>query len=614
MKLARFLAFVPLFLSAAAVHAQDVDVRKLINDAIAAKQAKVVIPPGEHRIVPLNPKDSVHLVFEGAENLEISGEGATLVFTDPEKNGVYFNRCKGLVLRGFKIDYDPLPFTQGTITAVEADAKTYVIKIDDGYLTNPTYFTGSDESFTGGRMAAYLFDGQSGKWKTDSFDMYPAKFELVEPLTVRLSFASADSFNRNNGAVGDRIVVSRRSSSAIRMNFCENTNVDGITIYACGGIGMHEASGNGGNRFKLTVTRGPVPKGATAPRLHSINADGFHSSAVKKGPIVEDSLFEWMGDDSIAIHGTYALATAQPAPDRITLSPKFEMPFEVGDDLTIVDGQTYKMKATAKVLKTESAVATDDEAVHKLWETYRVDQKGRRFYTVTVDRPTAIAVGDLITSPQRIGNGYVIRNNTCRFHRARGIQIKAGDGVIENNTVEDVNFAGITLGPELSIWLGSDYVRNVVVRNNTIRGTGRGGEGRKNANFADIAAIAVRSLTLDRKLSPPENANIVIENNTIESPAGLAMFLSSTTGLTVRNNTIVAPWSLGPNTAGKNHGVDPSAAVFIAGVDGVTFDGNTVDLTGGTGSKAIAVGANVENATGMETGFTLKRATEADAR
>src|SRR5688500_15803601 len=93
--------------------AAELDVRKLINDAIVAKQAKVVIPAGEHRIQPLDPKGPAHLVFEGAQNLEIAGEGATLLFTDPEKNGIYFNRCNGLTLRGFKIDYEPLPFTQG---------------------------------------------------------------------------------------------------------------------------------------------------------------------------------------------------------------------------------------------------------------------------------------------------------------------------------------------------------------------------------------------------------------------------------------------------------------------------------------------------------------------
>ncbi|HEV7298147.1 MAG TPA: right-handed parallel beta-helix repeat-containing protein [Tepidisphaeraceae bacterium] len=361
------------------------------------------------------------------------------------------------------------------------------------------------------------------------------------------------------------------------------------------------------------MTRGPAPTGATAPRLHSLNADGFHSSAVTKGPIVEDSLFEWMGDDSIAIHGTYALATAASGGEQITLSPKFELPFEVGDDLTIVDGKTYKVKATAKVTKTEPAAASESEAVDKLWETYRVDQKGRKFYTVSIDRPTAIEVGDLITSPQRIGNGYVIRNNTCRFHRARGIQIKAGDGVIENNTVEDINFAGITLGPELSVWLGSDYVKNVVVRNNTIRGTGRGGEGRRNANFADIAAIVVRSLTLDRELSAAENANIVIENNRIENPAGLAMFLSSATNLVVKDNTIVAPWSMGPTVSGKRFGVDPAAAVFVAAVEGATFENNTIDLDGGTATKALATGRDANGLSGVESGFTLKGAAPASA-
>jgi hypothetical protein len=603
-------AILTVILLAAFASADQVDVRQIINDAIAAKAAKVVIPPGDYKIAPADTKAQAHLVFSNVENLEIDGTGARLIFTDPEKPGFIINRGRNVTLKGFAIDYDPLPFTQGTITALEPESKSYLIKIDEGYLANPVYFTGRDQTFAGGRMAAYLLDA-SGQWKTDAFDMYPSKFEIVEPLTVRLGFASADFFKRQPAAVGDRVVISRRTAGAMRLNHVEHSNIDGVTVFACGGIAIQEASGNGHNRFKMTVTRGPTPPGATAPRLHSVNADGLHSSSVKKGPIVEDSLFEWMGDDAVAVHGTYALATAQPSESQVTLSPKFELPFEVGDDLTVIDGTTYQRKAMVKVTKVDPAAANDDPAVAAMWEKYKVDQRGRKFYTLTFDGQATVAVGDLITSPQRIGNGYVVRNNIARHHRARGIQMKAGDGVIENNTIEDVNMAGITLGPEFSIWLGSDYVKNVVVRNNTIRRTGRGGEGRLSVHFADIAGIAVRSLTLDRKLSPPENANIVIEGNRIESPAGLAMFLSSTRGLTVRNNTITAPYSLGPGTAGKNLGVDPSAAVFIAGLDGATFENNTVDLSGGQATKPVATGEGNANLAGVETGFTVKSPTAA---
>jgi hypothetical protein len=595
------------FLFAAAASAEEVDVRKLIADAIATKQTKVAIPPGVHKVAPPTAKATAHLSFEGANGLEIDGQGATIVFTDPEVNGLFINRSKGLVLKNLKFDYDPLPFTQGTITGLDPAANAFMIRIDEGYLPNPKFFTGSNDTFVGGRMAAYLFDAKTGQWKTDAFDMYPNRFELIDPQTVKLGFASAEAFKRYNGQVGDRIVISRRSSSAIRLNFCENAVVENVTIYAAGGIGMHEASGNGNNRFtRLQITRGPTPAGATVPRLHSLCADGFHSSAVKKGPIVEDSLFEWMGDDSIAVHGTYALATGQPSATQITVSPKFELPFEVGDELTIIDGQTYKLKATAKVQKTEPTQAKEDAAVTKLWETYKLDTKSRKFYTLTVDKETPIAVGDLVTSPQRIGNGYIVRNNVCRNHRARAIQMKAGDGLIENNTIENVNFAGITLGPELSIWLGSDYVKNVVVRGNTIRNTGFGGEGRQNPNFADIASIAIRSLTLDRKLSPAENANITIENNRIENPAGLAMFLSSTKGLIVRNNTIIKPWALGPSVSGKKFGVDPTAAVFVAASEDVTFDGNVIELAGSGVTQAVRVGEGVKTLTGADTGFMLK--------
>ena len=45
----------------------------------------------------------------------IEGNGTTLVFSDREGTTWSFDSCRNITLRGFTIDYDPLPFVQGRI-------------------------------------------------------------------------------------------------------------------------------------------------------------------------------------------------------------------------------------------------------------------------------------------------------------------------------------------------------------------------------------------------------------------------------------------------------------------------------------------------------------------
>ena len=68
-----------------------------------------------------------------AENLEIAGSDTTLVFSDIEGTTWSFNSCRNITLRGFTIDYDPLPFIQGRITGRSEDGRRYDFTVCGGY-------------------------------------------------------------------------------------------------------------------------------------------------------------------------------------------------------------------------------------------------------------------------------------------------------------------------------------------------------------------------------------------------------------------------------------------------------------------------------------------------
>ena len=55
------------------------------------------------------------------------------------------NDCKNVEISGFKIDYDPIQFSQGEVVAIDYENKTFDVKIDNGYSV-------PDEGWVGNRI------------------------------------------------------------------------------------------------------------------------------------------------------------------------------------------------------------------------------------------------------------------------------------------------------------------------------------------------------------------------------------------------------------------------------------------------------------------------------
>ncbi|MBF0443392.1 MAG: hypothetical protein HQK54_15905 [Oligoflexales bacterium] len=84
--------------------------------------------------------------------------------------------------------------------------------------------------------------------------------------------------------------------------------------------------------------------------------------------------------------------------------------------------------------------------------------------TIALDKTLNASVGDRMANMNLIGSGYIVRNNIVRNRRARGMLLKANDGLVENNTVEGSTMPGISETPEYW-WNESDYSHNVIIRN-----------------------------------------------------------------------------------------------------------------------------------------------------
>ncbi len=66
------------------------------------------------------------------QDLVVEGNGSTLVI-NPENRSFLVWRCRDVTIRGFDIDFDPVPWAQGEVLSVDAANSNFVFQIADGY-------------------------------------------------------------------------------------------------------------------------------------------------------------------------------------------------------------------------------------------------------------------------------------------------------------------------------------------------------------------------------------------------------------------------------------------------------------------------------------------------
>lgn len=545
---------------------------------------RIVIPPGTYRVAA-EPQSGSHLHFSGMKNFEIDATGATLIFTARKKSSFAFDHCEDVTLRGATLLRETPPFSQGKIIALSADRTTVDVQVSAGYpadFDDPRYFS---------KIWLNLYDRSTRQWRDDMSAR--ANIERLGPDTFR--FHSARALGGDIGwVVGAAVAWRGNGGPDIGLYACSGMKILDVTIK--GGIGfcVYEGDGGGGNYYRYTVTYGAKPAGADEEPFMASNADGFHSNGVRKGPTLEGCHFEGMDDDGIPIHGQYALVEESQGNEVIVeaRNPPF---CEKGDDLRFLDARGV-LAGEAKVVSTEILPAYKPSAPPPKDLRLFQNNPHDKYEQLTLDQPANAGFGWLVSNADANGAGFVIRNCTIRNNRARGMLIKASNGLIENCTIEGSSMGGIIIAPEMEYWNESDYARNVVVRNNVLR----------NCNYwsqqgtSQAGTITVAAADQHRFVPlPGGHRNIIIVGNTLEDNDGPNLVISSTEGIVVQDNHFIRPmWHA--NERGKAFGVDPGALIWLTESSGVQLLNNVLTepgpyLQARIGSTSTVTGTGLQN-------------------
>ena len=501
-----------------------------IREELSAGKREITIPKARYMLAPKDG-EMCYLELKGLDGVTIDFSGSELV-GKVKMRMFTLAGCTNVTLRNVAIDYADLPFTQARIEKADADGN-WDVRVIEGYPRPGEAELKRDGDF----------------WP---LQVYDAKtLELKNPMRFRKNIAitrtGADTYRitggvNTKGDVGDIAVWSIKEMSrsvnggAIVSHNCKGCTFENVTIYSTpkgpgfsGGISEFSADGN--RYVGCSLVRRP-PETDLAPRalkrLRSGNHDAFNSRESYKGPTLERCTFQYHCDDCVNISGRYAFVTAQKG-RTLRIAPYVgKIRIDPGDtcQLMTFDG---KCLPDAKVVSVRSAGETTDTE-RKLFETYNLwpgmAASARNAFTVELDADRELPPGSVIISNQRMGNGFVIRDCTMGHNRARGLLIKASDGLIEGNRIECSEGHAVQIAMEYE-WMEGGCSKNLTVRNNVFRDNGAG--------------VYVAGSNGARKPLPADShRNIAITGNTISGSApGIAVV--GCTGLDVRGNTIELP-------------------------------------------------------------------------
>jgi hypothetical protein len=556
------LALIPSGASAqgAAVSARDHgalpdgegDSGNAIREAIAAAMAggpgsEVALEAGVYRVGPPGDGGYCFPVHE-AQGLTIRGVGpeTKLVVTDPKAGAFLLTGGKGVVLRDLTLDYDPVPFCQGSVRAVDVEAGWFELEIEDGYPTpDAANFVGAAEPY--GKWGMIL-DRATRRIRAGTPDHYMTpRWEARGGRVWR--FLTAEEHYRRGLAhmrVGDAYVhLARGYGGTVLAQGCEGLRIENVTVHASPGLAVGLVANSG----EVVVHGLKVLFAPGTTRLLTTNADGVHCQQNRAGPVIEECVFEGMADDAINLYAPPNVLLEIRSPTEWRVSPNcLVLP---GERLQVLDPGTGRVRG--------EVVAQN------------VQPEGRSF-VLTLAEPFEDAVagadhrtGDTLYNLSACGAGFRIRNNVMRGNRRYGCLLRAGDGLVEGNLFEDTTGAGVVLTNE------PDWPEGPVPWGITIRGNRfvRGGTCLGYADSPQGAALTARAVRLGHGLAEAMPLrDVTIEANEFVDCLGAAVFLGGTDGVVLRGNRVQASADAAQ--------LRSTGAILVERSRGVVLTGNSV--------------------------------------
>jgi hypothetical protein len=450
------------------------------------------------------------LTIRKAHGLTLNGQGATLLITNPEVGGIGVIDCRDTEVKNLIVDYDPLPFTQGTITAINLDERWFDFKVDEGFVEPE----GQNFTRARGKWGLSVLDQPDGGKKYGRA-VFAERWEKTNGRTWRFYTSARENnfgpaLSRSGLKPGDRFVfLARNWAQAVSAERCDGLVWKNITVHASPGIAFFPLTSGHVTISDCHIKRQPG-------RLLSSDGGGIIPRGSRGHLLIENCSFEGMADDGINIHSSAMSVQQQPAANQAVVR-NHTFTVRPGDRLVVVRPASASIlgEVTVKTAQAQGAswLLTMDQDLPKL-------ETGDDFESA-----------DSLYNLSESAAPFVVRN--CHFgdYRGRGVLVSAHGGLIENNIFRVREGWAVMLHYETTRWGEGPLTYDIDVRNNEFHGL-------EHAQSAILSSIETRKgVSVDGR---PFH-NLRIEGNRFFNYETPLVDLEFTRNVSIRNNEASGP-------------------------------------------------------------------------
>ncbi len=290
--------------------------------------------------------DGHDLVISGATD-----QRTELIITD--RNGVLFvGESQRVGLENITIDFDPLPFSQGRILAVDADSFTYAIQPGFPVLDDPYFARRADKPMHRANFA-YQIILRKGLPYFDGWDHFRASltWEQAGERTFKVSPPHPGM------RPGQHMVwTGNGDTTAFFFRASEDVFLRNVTVYSAPVFVTCFTS----VRNVLVDGYQVRPRPGTG-RWLSANKDGLGLINCRGNVEIRNCHFECLRDDAINMNGSGSVVSAVQGPGRFTLGkPGRAGFFRAGDRIQVFDTERGGMAGETTIIQATRRPGTPD--------------------------------------------------------------------------------------------------------------------------------------------------------------------------------------------------------------------------------------------------------------
>lgn len=402
---------------------------------------------------------AVAVLLSSATNVLVNGNGCKIMITNPRIGFLDLNQCENVIVQGFSVDYDPLPFTQGVVTSnLMSTEAAFEFRVDPGY-PNPTNSDFLDiqqwGTFMDPTRPGRLADNHSTIYEFRAVTATPVKDVYKVTVNNRSKLATVQvgdiwcQLGRWNGS------TLFRARNSYQVTFLDLTNYTGAAAAFAGNASALV------NEINCQILIGPSPGGTNGvPRVKTTNADGGLFTNPRIGPWVEGCNFIGLSDD-VANANTLPFFIAGPV-SRPTntfhligftpggaLADLASGSIQQGDDISFYNGTNGVVFDRATVTRVTPPEVTFDHAISGIF-------------------PGQDTTNSLVLD-NSLNTSAVYLNNHFSNSRIHGIYCRANNILIAHNVITGMGTSAIAAHPALSLSGPNSFIpTNVVIIGNVL--------------------------------------------------------------------------------------------------------------------------------------------------